>query len=271
MNSLVVAGQGVGNIIMATPLIRALKVWGHNTHFYLQCNFTGWDEAFNHPKYVDRLNGDLDKRYDYIFETWWAEPYWTTDIECDERYDGRPDSHELRSNLLLANKAGMPIEAVKQHIRPFINHSDTNYLEGNKVIGIHAGCNPGPLWEGKKWKSYQALINKLKLNGYKIAGFGSYHDQKLLNVDYDFYGALSGTELVNAIAECALFISNDTGPMHIAAALNVPQIAIVGGEGYKRWHKNDICVYANNATILADFDLTKITINKVIEIIHEKI
>ncbi|OIO39301.1 MAG: hypothetical protein AUJ75_01475 [Candidatus Omnitrophica bacterium CG1_02_49_10] len=46
-------------------------------------------------------------------------------------------------------------------------------------------------------------------------------------------------DTVALIARCALFISNDSGPVHIACAIGVPAISIFGriepGLGYKRW------------------------------------
>ena len=41
-------------------------------------------------------------------------------------------------------------------------------------------------------------------------------------------GNLSVKESAALIEKCAVFISNDTGPMHIAAALNVPLVAVFG-------------------------------------------
>ncbi len=44
----------------------------------------------------------------------------------------------------------------------------------------------------------------------------------------DLCGKLSISQLISAIDQCDVIISNDSGPMHIAAALKIPQIAIFG-------------------------------------------
>ena len=41
-------------------------------------------------------------------------------------------------------------------------------------------------------------------------------------------GLTSLGQLMALIKDCSLFITNDSGPMHLAAALDVPQIAIFG-------------------------------------------
>lgn len=45
------------------------------------------------------------------------------------------------------------------------------------------------------------------------------------------------TNLIEQILGCSCFISNDTGPMHLAVALRVPTIALFGPGNYKRWWK----------------------------------
>ena len=42
-------------------------------------------------------------------------------------------------------------------------------------------------------------------------------------------------ELASLIFGCELFICNDSGPMHIAAALNVPTVAIFGPTDHITW------------------------------------
>ena len=41
-------------------------------------------------------------------------------------------------------------------------------------------------------------------------------------------GKTSLREAISLIDQCRLFITNDSGLMHVAAALNIPQIAIFG-------------------------------------------
>lgn len=45
----------------------------------------------------------------------------------------------------------------------------------------------------------------------------------------DLSGKLAIPDLVKELSHCAAVLSGDTGPMHIAAAMNIPQIAIFGG------------------------------------------
>jgi heptosyltransferase-2 len=37
------------------------------------------------------------------------------------------------------------------------------------------------------------------------------------------------------VERCSLFLCNDSGPMHIAAALKVPTVAVFGPTDYVRW------------------------------------
>ncbi|MFC1672424.1 glycosyltransferase family 9 protein [Planctomycetota bacterium] len=47
------------------------------------------------------------------------------------------------------------------------------------------------------------------------------------------------TELVSLIKRCSLFVGNSTGPMHIAAGLQVPVVAVFGsrhpGDSHQKW------------------------------------
>jgi len=46
-------------------------------------------------------------------------------------------------------------------------------------------------------------------------------------------GKTSIKELCSHIAGCSLFVTNDSGPMHVAAAYQVPTVAIFGPTKYK--------------------------------------
>jgi heptosyltransferase-2 len=54
-----------------------------------------------------------------------------------------------------------------------------------------------------------------------------------------YFTGVSITQLIAIIKSCDLFIGNSTGPMHIAAAVGVPVIAIFGSQhpldSYHEW------------------------------------
>ena len=108
--------------------------------------------------------------------------------------------------------------------------------EKDKIVGI----NPGAVFgSAKRWlpERYAELGIKLqKYNGSKIVIFGgpgekvlgSYLSELMGNDCANFCGETSLREAVALIGKCQLFITNDSGLMHVAAALDIPQIALFG-------------------------------------------
>jgi heptosyltransferase-1 len=98
---------------------------------------------------------------------------------------------------------------------------------------------PGARWINKRWpiEYYSSLIKELRsaYPEHRFAIMGGADDTELgkqLMQDnpecLDLTGALKLTEMVEWIRGCELMITNDTGPMHVAAALHKPVVALFG-------------------------------------------
>jgi heptosyltransferase-2 len=104
------------------------------------------------------------------------------------------------------------------------------------VVGINAGAYYGP---AKRWlvDRYASLADQLiaKL-GLQVALFGSQQEiilaEKIREQMTEQCAILAGrtdlSSLLGAISLCRLFVTNDSGPMHLAAALETPLVAIFG-------------------------------------------
>jgi heptosyltransferase-2 len=114
-----------------------------------------------------------------------------------------------------------------------------NLTGSRPIVGFCPGAEFGP---AKRWPHYHyaALAQRLIESGYQIALFGSAKDHEageqiraaLQEDARDFCLNLAGkTQLEQAvilIAACRAVVSNDSGLMHVAAALNKPLIALYG-------------------------------------------
>ncbi|HEI8868687.1 ADP-heptose--LPS heptosyltransferase RfaF [Serratia sp. AKBS12] len=114
-----------------------------------------------------------------------------------------------------------------------------NLTDQRPTIGFCPGAEFGP---AKRWPHYHyaQLAQKLIDQGYQIALFGSAKDHEageqiraaLVEEARDYCVNLAGeTQLEQAvilIASCRAVVSNDSGLMHVAAALNKPLIALYG-------------------------------------------
>jgi heptosyltransferase-1 len=99
---------------------------------------------------------------------------------------------------------------------------------------------PGARWLNKRWpvENYAKLIRLLAAArpDFRFAILGSAEDKEagaaLLSADpkrcLDLTGKISLPEMIEWIRLSDLMISNDTGPMHAAAALGKPVVAIFG-------------------------------------------
>jgi len=101
-----------------------------------------------------------------------------------------------------------------------------------ELIGVH----PGSVWPTKRWSAqrFKYLCLRLSNAGYLPVLVGGPQDQELCaeisrgsNV-LNWAGKTSLGELTALMSRMSLFITNDSGPMHIATGLGIPTLAIFG-------------------------------------------
>ena len=100
------------------------------------------------------------------------------------------------------------------------------------------GMNPNASWEGKRWPSFKfAQLADLLIQDMnaQVVFFGSPAERKyteeiiaLMKYKPLWPGPTSLIEMASLIRHCHLFISNDSGPMHMSCALDVPTLAVMG-------------------------------------------
>lgn len=101
------------------------------------------------------------------------------------------------------------------------------------------GLNPGSVWATKRWLPERfAEVGDRLANDYgaKIIIFGTKQEamisqQVIDNMKIPPISAVGQTnlkQLTSLIKMCNLFITNDSGPMHLAMAVNTPTVAIFG-------------------------------------------
>jgi heptosyltransferase-2 len=111
------------------------------------------------------------------------------------------------------------------------------------TLGINAGATYG---SAKRWYPERfAEVAKEFSDRFDIIIFGGPNEvemaqeieSNLKSANVQNYTNLAGKttieELCANIAGCSLFITNDSGPMHIAAAYQVPTVSIFGPTKYK--------------------------------------
>ncbi len=108
------------------------------------------------------------------------------------------------------------------------------------LIGIHPGGN----WEYKLWdaKNYAEFANVLcKEQQASILLFAGPNEWKLqvqvvkmMDVPPILVKTENLRQLAALISACDVYIGNDTGPMHIAAAVDTPVVALFGSTNHHR-------------------------------------
>ncbi|MFW6040103.1 MAG: glycosyltransferase family 9 protein, partial [Gemmatimonadota bacterium] len=102
------------------------------------------------------------------------------------------------------------------------------------VVGLFPGAN-GP---ARRWPPdrFGRLAGRLGRSGATVLVFGGPGDEETTAAvsgaagdrAFDLGGRTSLAELAGALRSCDLLVTNDTGPMHLAAALGRPVLALEG-------------------------------------------
>jgi len=107
-------------------------------------------------------------------------------------------------------------------------------IESERMI---VGVNPGSVWRTKRWtiEGYAELCRALKRrHNAQIVLFAGPEDRDIVDAiaaradcgAVSLAGRVGLSELAAAIERCRVFVTNDSGPMHVAVARGVPVVAV---------------------------------------------
>jgi heptosyltransferase I len=152
------------------------------------------------------------------------------------------NKHALNRYLAAAEYLSCDIPSWKGQIpiRPIDREKVDRLLHHHSLDhGVMVAINPVARWETKLWdeQNYAPLADRLQRElACKVIFTGSKEDRPLIgrivermeNQPLNLAGEIGLKELAYLYTRCRLVISTDTGPMHIAAAMNTPVVALFG-------------------------------------------
>jgi heptosyltransferase-2 len=144
--------------------------------------------------------------------------------------------HDLERNLSLTLPLGAGAAPSKGESRyvapPKMSARLSALLPAGPLVGVH----PGSAWATKRWlpERFAELCARLKADGFTPVLVGGPDDKELgarIAEDggaLDLVGKTDLEELKGLMGRLSAFVTNDSGPMHLAAASGVPVVAIFG-------------------------------------------
>lgn len=198
----------IGDVLLTTPIIRALKRDWPLCQVAVETSFT---RLFHGNPNVGALLTDA--------RNWRAEHPDARVIDLDMAYENRPHMHICDA---YAEAAGLD----EWDTRLEIATEAPTYRYGDKSCAIH----PGPTtWKGKTWprERWDELVKRLRVDGWKLVVVGGHGTWDVAG-DLDVCGQQSFQQLAGTLSQCKLFVGVDSFPMHCAQAVGVPAVGIFG-------------------------------------------
>ena len=237
--------SGIGNLILATPAFRALASMDPSgqvdilldPNFKKDSRYGAAREIFEMAPFVREIvmYGGQNGQYRHYFvpvqsETshaghhvsrkspragMWPGSRWNTEKK-----------HEIEVNMGFARLHGYKGETPK----PFAPVGDWPILSGPRPwIGICNSSFGTVIWEKKRWEWFPEFARMVRDEyGGTVFGVGGPGDLTEVLGIVNFSGKTSISETGKVLSQLDLFVTTDTGCMHIADALDVPLIALFG-------------------------------------------
>lgn len=141
--------------------------------------------------------------------------------------------HEVEHNILLLKPLGIPLSDPPPPMQINVPQANEMNDKDSLVVGIHIGTGSG----NKAWlpDRYAKVIDHIsKKYGAKVIITGANKEipasktiMKLCkNKPINLVAKTTLSELISVISTYSIYIGVDTGPLHIAAALKIPTVAI---------------------------------------------
>jgi ADP-heptose:LPS heptosyltransferase len=153
-----------------------------------------------------------------------------------------PHAHTVESTMAVVRWLGVQCEQPPP--LQYVSHPEVaarieNKMKGRPYVVIH----PGSIMETKRWDpgKFSEVATDLSSKGFTIVVTAGPGEESVAS---DVVKRVQGTvillglsipELAELIRGARLYIGNDSGPMHLAAAVGTPVVAIWGSSDSRRW------------------------------------
>lgn len=300
---LVYGTMGIGNIVMLTPTLRALRQGFPNAHITLLAGASGGDQVVSGGGLVDEIIRrqvrlrDLAalawrirrRRFDLMVATIHGNggylPWITalSGVPTRAGHSTGPDwisrndflynvpvsmpegQHEVERGLLLAEALGCDTtdrrpsfhfdDADRVFAEQFLTRA--GILDGDWLLGVQVGT-----WKFQDWKQWdldrlaEACDRLIAEEGVKVVLLGSPSDRDVLDRLLGFMthrpiialGESSLKQSAAIVQKCHATLCNDSGLMHVSAAVGTPVVAVFGPTDRRRtgpWGPGHVVVTKN--------------------------
>jgi heptosyltransferase I len=141
---------------------------------------------------------------------------------------------------------------------------------GTPVVGLFPGAgHPGRRWPLEKFADLADYL--IRNDGVRVLVFAGPEEQKMVQEIRSSFPAstmildrLTIPQLASALARLAVFVSNDTGPMHIAVAVGTPVVALLD-----RPTPNSFVPIEDHHRVMYGQTIKEITTDEVYEVARE--
>ncbi len=279
---LIVKLRYIGDVLLATPTVRAIKAAWPDTRITMLVN-AGTEEVLQHHPDIDRVLSlrkdswvgqcqlvaelrrdpvdcviDLTDADRSAWLSWLSGARQRIGFNDEQRWRGRLYSHVVRSSSThrierdLDALSALHIMAAERTPRIFLTEEeDEQASQILDLIGISAGSQfivlqPGARYWFKAWPAdrFAELADRLtERYGCRVLLGGSAQDRS--EAEGIASQAVSKPEVLAGqvplrvfgalLKRAALFVGNDSGAMHLAAAVGTPVIGLFGPSNPQEW------------------------------------
>ena len=243
----------LGDCIMATPAIENIVNFYNDIEITFVGSFVSIEAMKDHPKAVKTVV--LDKKYSVLyknakglggfdvffsFRSSFRTKFLKFFVSANSKYQFDKNKyincHQVKKYNDFVNNS-LNINTNPEELKLYTKNQSSNTSQ-KSILGINPGASYG---SAKRWypQEFAKVASELS-SQYDVIIFGGPGEKdiamdiekSLIEKGVDNYQNLAGEttipDLINHISKLDLFITGDSGPMHVAAAFQVPTVAIFG-------------------------------------------